>query len=81
MLYFTLFFIYIYIYIYITRKTILESQKLIKSILTCQILGLFPIGHQFESHKLQVHWSLTWLLTSRPVGLVEVRVSWSGHQR
>jgi hypothetical protein len=77
MLYFTLF----YIYIYITRKTILESQKLIKSILTGQILGLFLIGHQFESHKLQGHWSLTWLLTSGPVGLVEVHVSWPGHQR
>jgi len=27
------------------------------------------------------HWRLTWLLTSGPVGLVEVRASWSGHPR
>jgi len=27
------------------------------------------------------HWRLTWSLTSGPVGLVEVRVSWSGHLR
>jgi len=27
------------------------------------------------------HWKLTWTLTSGPVGLVEVRASWTGHPR
>jgi hypothetical protein len=34
---------------------------------TGQALGLFPRGHQFESHKPQGQWRLTWSLTSRPV--------------
>jgi hypothetical protein len=48
---------------------------------TGQALGLLPRDHQFESHKPQDHWRLTWLLTSRSVGLVEVRASWPEHTR
>jgi hypothetical protein len=43
---------------------------------TGQTLGLLPRGHQFESHKPQDYWRLTWSLTSGSVGLVEVRTSW-----
>jgi hypothetical protein len=32
--------------------------------LSGQILGLFPRDHQFEFHKSQDHWRLTWSLTS-----------------
>jgi hypothetical protein len=31
---------------------------------TGQILSLLFKGHQFESHKPQGHWRLTWSLTS-----------------
>jgi len=40
---------------------------------TSQDLDLLPGGH--SSYKSQGHWRLTWLLTSGPVGLVEVPVS------
>jgi len=53
----------------------------ISSSLIGQTLGLFSRNHQFESHKSQSHWKLTWSLTSGPVGLVEMRVSWCGHSR
>ena len=43
--------------------------------LTGQALGLLLKGHQFEFHKPQGHWRLTWSLTSGPVGLVKVHVS------
>jgi hypothetical protein len=43
---------------------------------TDQILDLFFIDYQFESHKPQGYWRLTWSLTSEPVELVEVRTSW-----
>jgi len=33
-----------------------------------------PYGCSYDGH-----WRLTWSLTSGPVGLVEVRASWSGH--
>ena len=36
-------------------------------------------GRQFESHKFQTHWRLTWSLTSGPVGLVDMYVSWHDH--
>jgi hypothetical protein len=49
--------------------------------LTGQILDLLSRGHQFESHKPQGHLRLTWSLTSRPVGLVEMHTSWPGHPR
>ena len=42
---------------------------------TGQILSLLLRCHQFESHKSQDYWRLTWSLTSGPVGLVEVRAS------
>jgi len=48
---------------------------------TGQALGLLSRDHQFESYKSQGHWRLTWSLISRPVRLVEVRVSWPGHPR
>jgi (-)-germacrene D synthase len=44
-----------------------------------QVLGLLPKGHQFEAHKPQGHWRLTWSLTSGSVRLVEVRANWSKH--
>ena len=42
----------------------------------CSLCGL-----RFEpcSYSYNGHWRLTWSLTSRPVGLVEVRASWLGH--
>ena len=42
----------------------------------CSLCGL-----RFESCGCSYdgHWRLTWSLTSRPVGLVEVRASWPGH--
>jgi len=44
----------------------------------CSLYGL-----RFEpcSCSYDGHWRLTWLLTSGPVGLVEVRASWPGHPR
>ena len=47
--------------------------------LTDKTLDLLSRNHQFESHKPQSHCRLTWLLILRPVGLVEVRTSWSEH--
>jgi hypothetical protein len=46
-----------------------------------QVLGLLSKGHQFESHKPQSYWRLTWSLTSGPVGLVEVPASWPEQSR
>jgi hypothetical protein len=40
-----------------------------------QDLGLFFKCHQFESHKSQSHWKLTWSLTSVSVRLIEVHVN------
>jgi hypothetical protein len=40
---------------------------------TCQVLGLFLNGHEFEPS--QGHWRLTRSLTSRPVRLIKVRAS------
>jgi len=48
---------------------------------TGQTLSLLIRGHQFESHKPQGHWRLTWVLTSGLVGLIEVLASWFGHPR
>jgi hypothetical protein len=44
----------------------------------CSLCGLRfkPCGCSYDGH-----WRLTWSLTSGPVGLVEVRVSWPGHPR
>ena len=44
----------------------------------CSLCGLRfePCGCSYDGH-----WRLTWSLTSGPVGLVEVRVSWPGHSR
>jgi len=44
----------------------------------CSLCGLRfePCGYSYDGH-----WRLTWLLTSGPVGLVEVRASWPGHPR
>jgi hypothetical protein len=47
--------------------------------LTGHVLDLFFKDQQFEFYKPQGHWRLTWLLTSGPVGLVEVCASWPGH--
>ena len=46
---------------------------------TSQTLSLLPKCHQFESHKSQGHWRLTWSLTSGLVRLVEVRASRPKH--
>jgi len=58
------------------KKKILEGCSLID-----YTLGLFPRSHQFESHKPCGYCRLTWSLTLRPVGLVEVHASWLGHPR
>jgi hypothetical protein len=44
----------------------------------CFLCGLRfePCGCSYDGH-----WRLTWSLTSGPVGLVEVRANWPGHQR
>jgi len=53
-----------------------------RNVTTCHvkkyIISLFK-SHQFESHKLQGHWSFIWLLTLGSVGLVEVHTSWPGY--
>jgi len=43
----------------------------------------FLYGLRFElcGCSYDGHWRLTWSLTSRPVGLVKVRASWSEHSR
>jgi hypothetical protein len=46
---------------------------------TGQILSLLLRCYQFESHKSHGYWRFTWLLTSGPVGLVEMRASWPEH--
>jgi hypothetical protein len=43
--------------------------------LTDQVLGLLSRSYQFESHKPQGHYRVTWSLTSGPVRLVELRAS------
>ena len=42
----------------------------------CSLCGLRfkPCGCSYDGH-----WRLTWLLTSEPMGLVEVRASWPEH--
>ena len=55
------------------NKLIVTNPKRYSS--TGHVLSLLPRGHQFESHKPQGHGRLTWLLTSGPVRLVEVRAS------
>ena len=44
----------------------------------CSLCGLKfkPCGCSYDGH-----WRFTWSLTSRPVGLVEVRASWPGYPR
>jgi len=48
---------------------------------TSQILSLLFRNHQFESHKSQGYWRLTWSLTSGTMWLVEVCTNWPGHSR
>jgi len=44
---------------------------------TSQALSLLSNDHEFKS--FQDYWRLLWSLTSGSIGLVEVRVNWSGH--
>jgi hypothetical protein len=44
-----------------------------------QVLDLLFGGYQFECHKSQGYWRLTWSLISEPWGLVDVRVNWPEH--
>jgi hypothetical protein len=41
--------------------------------LTGQVLNLFLKSQQFESHKSQGYWRLTWSLISGLVKLIEIR--------
>jgi hypothetical protein len=43
---------------------------------TGQVLDLLSRYHQFESHKPQDHWRLTWSLISVSMKLVEMQTSY-----
>ena len=44
-----------------------------------QVLNLFFRGYQFKFHIPQSYWTLTWLLTSGLVKLVELHINWPEH--
>jgi hypothetical protein len=48
--------------------------------LSGQVLSLLSRSYDFEFHKSQGHWRLTWSLISGPVRLVKC-INWSKHSR
>jgi len=54
----------LFIYLFIYHKTITKRFNFKGCSSTDQVLNLFFRGYQFECHKPQGHWRLTWSLTS-----------------
>jgi hypothetical protein len=46
-----------------------------------EICSLCSLRFELCGCSYDDHWTLTWSLTSGPVGLVEVRTNWPGHPR
>jgi hypothetical protein len=52
-------------------RTVIRTQ--------CAVMELTKFRFEPCGCSYDDHWRLTWSLTSGPVGLVEIRASWSGH--
>ena len=69
------------IFIQDTKKFSHLHSNLVVKICDQEVYFFYDLRFKPCSCSYDSHWGLTWSLTSGPMGLVEVRASWSGHPR
>jgi hypothetical protein len=81
----------VHLYIYIYGVASIDRFKGLYYFIYVGKFYAYQVGDQSTIQKMlrfefcdclyDGHWRFIWLLSSGPVGLVEVRASWSGHPR